>query len=243
VRWPLGLVLCLLLGGSSFLADAEDLPRVWLGVQVQDGAVGARIVTVYPGYPAELMGLRAGDEVTAIDGRRVHSGQSLAELVMQDHQVGDVVEVSFLRRGVSRKLRVALDTYTDETELFRRRWVGRSAPSDAFGGFEPGGQGPVALLGRVSVFVFIGNDRCRNNGCSALVGALKEFAGDEGITLRVVPPGPLQDLFHITKVPALVVVDRDGWVSFAGAGHLATAQNLRMHTVQALRSQFGLLVE
>jgi predicted metalloprotease with PDZ domain len=49
----------------------EDRPRPWLGAKVRADAGRIRITYVQDASPAQQAGLSAGDEVVAIDGRRV----------------------------------------------------------------------------------------------------------------------------------------------------------------------------
>jgi predicted metalloprotease with PDZ domain len=49
----------------------EDRPRPWIGAKVRADAGRVRITYVQDAGPAQLAGLSAGDEVVAIDGRRV----------------------------------------------------------------------------------------------------------------------------------------------------------------------------
>jgi predicted metalloprotease with PDZ domain len=49
----------------------EDRPRPWLGMKVRADGGQARIAYVQDGGPAQLAGLSPGDELVAIDGRRV----------------------------------------------------------------------------------------------------------------------------------------------------------------------------
>lgn len=59
---------------------------------------GGEIRNVAPGSPAELAGLMPGDEVIAVAGRRVRSGDEAAER-LADHASGQPVELAFFRAG------------------------------------------------------------------------------------------------------------------------------------------------
>lgn len=72
---------------TAELAEQHDLP-------VEQGAW---IVEVIEGSPAAAAGLRVGDVVVAVDGRRVTGEQTLAALILQ-FEPGDQVELS-VRRG------------------------------------------------------------------------------------------------------------------------------------------------
>jgi predicted metalloprotease with PDZ domain len=49
----------------------EDRPRPWLGLKVRGDGVRLRVAHVQDGGPAQQAGVIAGDEVVAVDGRRV----------------------------------------------------------------------------------------------------------------------------------------------------------------------------
>ena len=88
------------------------------------GSEGALIVKVEDGSPADDAGLRTGgakinfqgqedvprdaDVVVAVDGRRLTRTRDLADLISA-HSAGDTVELTLLRDGERRKLRVKLD--------------------------------------------------------------------------------------------------------------------------------------
>lgn len=115
--------------------------RARLGVLLQmeaDAAtdsIGARIVEVAPGSPAAEAGLRAGDIVTAINGRSVlepvagevvRSGRSAPAqrvmLLMRDVDPGDTVRVDYRRGSERRSARVATRRDDDWIVGFDGRW-------------------------------------------------------------------------------------------------------------------------
>jgi PDZ domain len=76
----------------------QPLHRGAIGVTgrgLPDGA-GLMIAEVKPGGPADRAGLRPGDIVVAIDGRRVHGAREMREFIGRRHP-GTVVGVSFMR--------------------------------------------------------------------------------------------------------------------------------------------------
>lgn len=62
------------------------------------GPMGAEVVQVVPGSPAEAAGLQVGDHITAVDGAAVTSSESLVALVRAG-RVGEEMNVTLLRRG------------------------------------------------------------------------------------------------------------------------------------------------
>jgi membrane protease YdiL (CAAX protease family) len=87
------------------LAVAVGTP--YLGINGPTEAGGLRLSEVVPGSPAEEAGLRAGDLVTAIDGRPVADVGAAARAV-RARRVGDAVVVEFVRGGEARRAEAVL---------------------------------------------------------------------------------------------------------------------------------------
>ena len=94
--------------------------RGWLGIQPRDltwddveaeglkSAEGVVINRVIPDTPAEKAGLRVGDVITAVDGKRVEDAQSFMQIIWQT-RVGSVVRLDVQRRGTPQAVSVTLD--------------------------------------------------------------------------------------------------------------------------------------
>ena len=82
-----------------------------IGADVKTGASsrGAVLETVPGGSPAAAGGLREGDLVTKVDGKRITDGISLI-VAIRSHQPGETIEVGVLRNGRTRTVRVTLDS-------------------------------------------------------------------------------------------------------------------------------------
>jgi serine protease Do len=101
------------------LRDHGAVRRGWLGVSLQAvdpemaaalgaaEAKGALVNAVEPGSPAARAGLRAGDVITALDGRAVESPRDLAAAVAAVAP-GRSVTLALLRDGSAREQRVEL---------------------------------------------------------------------------------------------------------------------------------------
>jgi serine protease Do len=78
------------------------LDRGWLGVGVADDEQattdGVRVTTVEPGGPAAHGGIRAGDRILAVDGRRVDTALALIRAVAEIHP-GRHAQLTVLRHG------------------------------------------------------------------------------------------------------------------------------------------------
>ena len=103
----------------------SSVPRARLGVELamradaKDVARGARIERIQPGSPAERAGLRAGDVITAINGRSVleplpdedideeeSAPAARVLMLMREVEPGDTVRVDYLRDGERRTAEV-----------------------------------------------------------------------------------------------------------------------------------------
>jgi len=93
--------------------------RGWLGVGIQPltpelarsfeapGTLGALVTRVHEDTPAEEAGLRAGDIVTAVDGRQIADNRALSEAIAA-LDPGAETELTLWRDGAERKLTVEL---------------------------------------------------------------------------------------------------------------------------------------
>jgi len=88
---------------SQLIAKGQ-VEHAYLGVQIGSRA---EISGVRPNTPAAQAGLRAGDTVTAIDGKKISSGTELRSAV-DAKQPGDTITVTFTRGGKSRTVTLTL---------------------------------------------------------------------------------------------------------------------------------------
>lgn len=86
-------------------ASVREGEHAWLGVTLgeQDDMNGVRIESVTPGSPAARAGLRSGDRLMAIDGRRTDDRNSVVEM-LESRGAGSRAEIRFRRQ-----IEVALD--------------------------------------------------------------------------------------------------------------------------------------
>ncbi len=100
--------------GVSFTEDQSKNPIVlhYLGTDY-----GMVLESVEPGSPADKAGLRAGDVVTAINGRPVHTGGDLVNPVAET-PIGGSVQVTYMR---SRQSHDATLTVEDRNKIFPDR--------------------------------------------------------------------------------------------------------------------------
>ena len=91
-------------------AFAVESPKPYLGFvpnETIDDGKGVRVDAVSKGGPAELGGLKAGDLITAIDGKVVKNLTDF-DAIYGPAKVGQKLSVSVLRAGKSQKLTITL---------------------------------------------------------------------------------------------------------------------------------------
>src|SRR4030042_53079 len=104
--------------------------RPWVGIGLQDltpelmksfnveEKEGAVISQVFEGSPAEKTGLKVGDIVVEIDGKKIKNSQDLVREVLKK-QVGEKMEMVIIREG--KRLKVAVTTVEMPQEATERR--------------------------------------------------------------------------------------------------------------------------
>jgi putative serine protease PepD len=85
-----------------------EYPVIGADVATDRSVDGARIMSVPEGTPAARAGLREGDRVVAVDGKRVTDGISLI-VAIRSHRPGQTVELVVVRGGDRRTVEVRLD--------------------------------------------------------------------------------------------------------------------------------------
>lgn len=91
------------------LIESGTAQHPQIGVTATDsqeqGRLGAQVVSVVDGSPAEAAGLEVDDLITAVDGRNVTSMQSLVALV-RAQRVGEPVALTIVRGGEEQQVEV-----------------------------------------------------------------------------------------------------------------------------------------
>jgi putative serine protease PepD len=92
----------------SQLIDSGKVEHAFLGVALQDATgAGAEISRVTANTPAQRAGLRAGDVITQVDGKRIGTGDELRAAI-NAKSPGDVVSLTYRRDGETHPVRVTL---------------------------------------------------------------------------------------------------------------------------------------
>jgi thiol-disulfide isomerase/thioredoxin len=238
-------VLWLTLWSTASFAQAPggsfQQAKPWLGVAIDQGKTGVLVKDVLPGTPAQEAGLKAGDEIVAIDQTGVGSPTTLIKTI-QAQGVGNAVTVHFLRAGKKEKKTVKLVARPDELELLKNRLEGKPAPAFDLAvlyGNAPGST--EKLKGKVTVVEFwatwcpacrqthgrLGEFQKKHKNDVHVVAISDEEAPEILAYAKKVKPGftLLQDKAKTTQEPWLVsaisgiaVLDQQGKVVFATIG-------------------------
>ena len=101
-------------GSIGITFDAVENPAI---MRVYGAGSGVTVSSVVPGSPADTAGLKVGDTITSIDGKKVTKG---AELVsdIASRKPGSKANLGFLRNGKTQETSV---TIADRAKLFAAR--------------------------------------------------------------------------------------------------------------------------
>ncbi len=137
-------VLCcfLLLVGAGAAAQEESSGRAYLGVALQELGEdladalglpenrGALVSDVFPGSPADRVGIRPGDVIVAVDGRPVEGPRDVVEGVRK-HEPGDRIRLRTLRDEARIQLFFRLGERPESMEEIGRRGPPGEAEEEA----------------------------------------------------------------------------------------------------------------
>ncbi len=101
-------------GSIGIMFDAVENPAI---ARVYGSGSGIPISNVVAGSPADQAGLRVGDTITSVDGKKVTKGTELVGDIAS-RKPGSKVDLGFLRNG---KLQDATVTIADRAKLFAAR--------------------------------------------------------------------------------------------------------------------------
>jgi putative serine protease PepD len=89
------------------LISSGKAEHAYLGVSLSSGSTTAHVAAVRDGTPAARAGLKAGDVITALDGKATASSGEL-ESAMGAHKPGDSVSLTYTRNGKSHTVQLKL---------------------------------------------------------------------------------------------------------------------------------------
>jgi hypothetical protein len=109
---------------SPAVAEVQDKP--WLGIRYAQGAVGARVTSVFEESGALASGLRAGDEIFEVDGQPIDLRIGLAPHI-EPRSIGEKVFLRIYRDGQVLTLGAVLSRRLSDSELLHTQLVGKRA--------------------------------------------------------------------------------------------------------------------
>lgn len=88
----------------------RSIEPAMVGVLLGDvpGGGGARIESVSPGMPAEVAGVKAGDQVVLLDGTKIRNRREFADFMAKNKSAGDTLKLGILRDGKPLELSLVL---------------------------------------------------------------------------------------------------------------------------------------
>jgi len=101
-------------GSIGIMFDAVENPAI---ARVYGGGSGVPISSVVAGSPADQAGLKVGDTITSVDGKKVSKGSELVSDIAS-RKPGSKVNLGFIRNG---KAQDATVTIADRSKLFAAR--------------------------------------------------------------------------------------------------------------------------
>jgi len=101
-------------GSIGIMFDAVENPAI---ARVYGSGTGVTVSSVVAGSPADQAGLKVGDTITTVDGKKVSKGSELVSDIAS-RKPGSKVELGFLRNG---KPQDATVTIADRAKLFAAR--------------------------------------------------------------------------------------------------------------------------
>ncbi|HUS65330.1 MAG TPA: redoxin domain-containing protein [Kofleriaceae bacterium] len=226
-------------------APTDDDGPAWLGIGLERSPRGVKVTEVMEGTPAARVGLRVGDEITAVDGVALASERDLIERIT-GHRGGDKVKLEVARGARKLAVTAVLETKPDEQEMLERRLLDRPAPDFDLPvvGADAGGTtiSLASLRGKVVVIEFLAtwcypckttykqmSDLQDARGADGLVvlGVSAEEAAkldglvkQEGMRFRLGRDvgGAMTMAYGARGTPTFAVIDREGVVRFVGSG-------------------------
>src|SRR6202795_4463245 len=101
-------------GSIGIMFDAVENPAI---ARVSGSGSGVTVSSVVAGSPADQAGLKVGDTITSVDGKKVSKGSELVADIAS-RKPGSKVNLSFLRNGKTQETSV---TIADRAKLFAAR--------------------------------------------------------------------------------------------------------------------------
>jgi len=261
-------VLAVVLTAGATRAADPPADKPWLGVGILRGVRGVRVLEVIESTPAEVAGLKTNDEIISVAGKRVIDPNQLIKEIQQ-HGVGDDVELLVIRDRKKRTIIVTLSRFPTPEELMQRRLVGKRAPPFILRAITGKASGNLEdHLGDVVLLEFWGIWNTDSTGLLDKIGDISSAKAKSGLvvlgissdshkkqkefltktrvafTLLLDSTGRLfrQDGgYSIPDFPAHIVIDRDGMVVHASVG--TDLDSVEFAIGRALRDRNGVKLD
>ena len=115
----------LAMGIIEQLTESQGVSRGWMGVAIQDVTEelaqyygikeiqGVYVAKAYEDNPAHRAGIKAGDVIVSIDGRKIETSRDLT-VTIANLKVGETIKVRLIRQGKAKEIDVILGKRPDE---------------------------------------------------------------------------------------------------------------------------------
>ena len=113
------------------LVEHGEVVRGFLGVKISDldeghaaafkvpDMKGSLVNQVYPGTPAEKVGIRHGDVIRKVDGQEIEDSQMLMDIISHKSQ-GDTVRITLLRKGKKKNFDIEMTKFPEKIDVARK---------------------------------------------------------------------------------------------------------------------------
>ncbi|MCP3940537.1 MAG: Do family serine endopeptidase [Desulfobacteraceae bacterium] len=107
------------------LTNSKHVSRGWMGVAIQNmteelakysginGTGGVYVAKVYEGNPADKAGIKAGDVITMINGKKIDNPRDLT-ITIANLKVDEIVKIKLIRKGKEKTVEVKLGKRADK---------------------------------------------------------------------------------------------------------------------------------
>jgi cytochrome c biogenesis protein CcmG, thiol:disulfide interchange protein DsbE len=224
--------------GTSQIEQATP----WIGISLDQGYKGVLINGVMPGTPGDEAGLAVGDEVIAVDSKKVTNPNEFGSTV-RSFGVGAFIELHLLRKGVAQTKRIKLAARPDTLEMLNKQLLGKPLPAFNLKPISGGTSGASeSFKDKVMLIEFWAtwcgpcrlthprlSEFARANKDKALVvigisdedeATVRGYIKKEKLDFLMLndPSHATQEKFFIMVLPTFVVVNKKGMIVSTGVG-------------------------
>jgi peroxiredoxin len=207
--------------------------QTWIGFTMGRAKGGVKVLKPLAGSPADKAGLKRGDVVTAVNGKRVASPKDILRIVSR-RKVGSRITIQYRRGGTVRTGRAVLTRRPSLEKILKLLLSGERAPNFVLRTMSGGRFSLSSLRGKVVVLEFwatwcksckislrklSGLYRRRAKQGLAIVALARNTVAEArpearrlGLPFTVVadPGAKVATRYRLSKVPSMVLLDRRG---------------------------------